>query len=250
MEFRWGVLFALLVVAVGASERAVGQVGAPDFASRNAAYEGRVITKVRHSLVWADETSTKCLVTSISLRLSPSGEIQEARIAGSSGNQPWDEAVLNAFRRTNMLPRDTDGRVPAQMVIRFAGEGDGGCAGARMAARQAQLDSSRVAGPEGTLRDAFAARVGEAVQAVRFAPGSWADVALLVGPDGRVEGVERVAESGTDRRWSAAVLLSVLRVDAVSTEVAQASRKWLLHAESAGSVSVRPLETRPSTASR
>jgi len=31
----------------------------------------------------------------------------------------WDEAVLRALDRTGVLPRDTDGRVPPNMVIAF-----------------------------------------------------------------------------------------------------------------------------------
>ena len=31
----------------------------------------------------------------------------------------WDEAVLRAITKTEMLPRDTDGRVPSPLVISF-----------------------------------------------------------------------------------------------------------------------------------
>jgi colicin import membrane protein len=37
----------------------------------------------------------------------------------SSGVKSWDDAVLNAIDKTEVLPRDTDGRVPTSLVISF-----------------------------------------------------------------------------------------------------------------------------------
>ena len=37
----------------------------------------------------------------------------------SSGNKAWDEAVLRAIDKTEVLPKDTDGRVPAVIVLGF-----------------------------------------------------------------------------------------------------------------------------------
>jgi len=41
------------------------------------------------------------------------------RVVKASGNKEWDEAVLRALDRTEVLPRDTDGRVPSPMIIDF-----------------------------------------------------------------------------------------------------------------------------------
>jgi len=47
----------------------------------------------------------------------PDGTIVGRRLVKSSGNPAWDDAVLKAIDRTATLPRDTDGRVPASLII-------------------------------------------------------------------------------------------------------------------------------------
>jgi colicin import membrane protein len=32
----------------------------------------------------------------------------------------WDDAILRAIEKTGTLPRDTDGRVPASMILGFS----------------------------------------------------------------------------------------------------------------------------------
>ena len=53
-------------------------------------------------------------------RLAPDGTIVGKRIAKSSGVKTWDDAVLRALDRTEVLPRDVDGRVitPMELVFR------------------------------------------------------------------------------------------------------------------------------------
>ncbi len=53
------------------------------------------------------------------VRLAPDGRIISQKLTRSSGSKEWDQAVQRAIERTEMLPRDTDGRVPASMVISF-----------------------------------------------------------------------------------------------------------------------------------
>ncbi|RYF74479.1 MAG: TonB C-terminal domain-containing protein, partial [Comamonadaceae bacterium] len=48
------------------------------------------------------------------IRTSPDGTIVGTpRLIKSSGNPAWDEAALRAIQRTEVMPRDTDGRVPS-----------------------------------------------------------------------------------------------------------------------------------------
>ena len=53
------------------------------------------------------------------VRAAPTGAILNARLAKSSGNSEWDEAVVGAVYRTAKLPLDADGRVPAEMNLVF-----------------------------------------------------------------------------------------------------------------------------------
>jgi colicin import membrane protein len=56
----------------------------------------------------------------VEVRCAPDGRIIGRRVVKSSGNSVWDETVLRAIDRTEVLPRDTDGRVPSSMVIEYA----------------------------------------------------------------------------------------------------------------------------------
>jgi colicin import membrane protein len=40
-----------------------------------------------------------------------------SRIAVSSGNKAWDEAVLRAVQKTEIFPKDIDGRIPDSIFI-------------------------------------------------------------------------------------------------------------------------------------
>ncbi|MEO5772384.1 MAG: energy transducer TonB, partial [Burkholderiaceae bacterium] len=55
----------------------------------------------------------------VEVRAAPDGTIIGRRLVKPSGDKAWDDAVLRAIDRTEILPRDTDGRVPASMTIGF-----------------------------------------------------------------------------------------------------------------------------------
>ena len=53
------------------------------------------------------------------MRCAPDGTIVSRKLVKSSGSASWDDSVLRAIDRTEILPRDTDGRVPPVMQIDF-----------------------------------------------------------------------------------------------------------------------------------
>jgi colicin import membrane protein len=53
------------------------------------------------------------------VRAAPDGTVISKRLLQSSGSKVWDDAVLRAIERTEVLPRDTDGRAPPQFEIGF-----------------------------------------------------------------------------------------------------------------------------------
>ena len=55
----------------------------------------------------------------VEVRAAPDGTIIARKLLKSSGVKSWDDAVLKAIDKTEVLPRDVDGRVPAVMVITF-----------------------------------------------------------------------------------------------------------------------------------
>jgi colicin import membrane protein len=87
-------------------------------AGPSASYAGRIIAKVKPNIVMT-EAVTGSLRAEVEVRAAPDGTIVGRRLVKSSGNKDWDEAVLRALDRTEVLPRDTDGRVPSTITIGF-----------------------------------------------------------------------------------------------------------------------------------
>ena len=108
-------------------KRIVSQAGtgAPDStgtavrdAGPSASYAGRIVARVKPNIVLTDEVPGNP-TASVEVRCAPDGTIIGRRVVKSSGNKEWDEAVLRAIDRTEVLPRDVDGRVPSSIVIDF-----------------------------------------------------------------------------------------------------------------------------------
>jgi colicin import membrane protein len=99
-----------------------GEPGSSGTAAQNAApsagYTGRVVARVKPNIVFVDNLATNP-EAEVLLRLAPDGRIISQKLVRSSGIKEWDQAVQRAIERTEILPRDTDGRVPASMVISF-----------------------------------------------------------------------------------------------------------------------------------
>jgi len=87
-------------------------------AGPSASYAGRIIARVKPNIVMT-EAITGSPRAEVEVRAAPDGTIIGKRLIKSSGNKDWDEAVLRAIDRTEVLPRDTDGRVPSPIAIGF-----------------------------------------------------------------------------------------------------------------------------------
>jgi colicin import membrane protein len=87
-------------------------------AAPSANYAGRIVAAVRRNIVFTgainDESSAE-----VEVRAAPGGSIISSRLLKGSGHKEWDEAVLRAIDKTGTLPRDTDGRVPARLILVF-----------------------------------------------------------------------------------------------------------------------------------
>ena len=99
-----------------------GEVGSKGTAEQNAApsdsYAGRVKARVKPNIVFVDQLSNNP-EAEVLVRLAPDGRIISQKLVRSSGSKEWDAAVQRAIDRTEVLPRDTDGRVPSSMLITF-----------------------------------------------------------------------------------------------------------------------------------
>ena len=87
-------------------------------AGPSAGYAGRIKARIKPKIVFT-ETIPGNPVASVEVRVAPDGHILSQRIVTSSGYKEWDEAVLRAVERTEILPRDTDGTIPPLMLINF-----------------------------------------------------------------------------------------------------------------------------------
>jgi colicin import membrane protein len=109
-------------------KRMMGQVdgtGAPNStgtaardAAPSASYAGRIRARVKPNIVLTDEVAGNPSAE-VEVRCAADGTIIGRSLVKSSGSREWDEAVLRAIDRTEILPRDTDGRVPGTVVIAF-----------------------------------------------------------------------------------------------------------------------------------
>ena len=84
----------------------------------SASYAGRIMARIKPNLVFTDSADGNPTAT-VEVKLGPDGTIIDKRLLQSSGVKAWDEAVLRALDRTEMLPRDIDGRVPPPFPIVF-----------------------------------------------------------------------------------------------------------------------------------
>ncbi len=87
-------------------------------AGPSASYAGRIIAKVKPNIVMTESVAPN-LRAVVEVRAGPDGTIVGRRLIKSSGNKEWDDAVLRAIDRTEVLPRDIDGRVSSPLEIGF-----------------------------------------------------------------------------------------------------------------------------------
>ncbi len=102
----------------GASGAPTGTGAAPQSAGPSAAYGGRIKARVKPNIVFTQDIGANP-TAEVEVRCAPDGTIIGQRIVKASGNRAWDEAVLSAVIKTEVLPRDESGRVPSVLILQF-----------------------------------------------------------------------------------------------------------------------------------
>ena len=101
----------------GASGDATASGNAQQDAGPSASYQGRIKARIKPNVSFPDTVAGNPAVE-IEVRLTPEGRIiLPSRVVKSSGVKEWDDAVLRAIGKTEVLPKDESGRVPASMII-------------------------------------------------------------------------------------------------------------------------------------
>lgn len=85
-------------------------------------YAGRIRARVKPNIVFTDDIPGNP-TAEIEVRMAPDGTIVSKRVVKSSGVSSWDAAVLRALDKTEVLPRDIDGRVHSPLIIEFRPKG-------------------------------------------------------------------------------------------------------------------------------
>lgn len=84
----------------------------------SATYAGRLVARIKPNITYPGDVVGNPRAE-VEVKVGADGTIMSRRIVQSSGNKAWDEAVLRAIDKTEVLPRDTDGRVPPVIVLGF-----------------------------------------------------------------------------------------------------------------------------------
>ena len=84
----------------------------------SASYAGKVKARVKPNIVFTEDLAGNP-TAEVEVRTALDGSIMSQRLIKSSGNKAWDDAVVKAIIRTEVMPRDVDGRVPTPMILAF-----------------------------------------------------------------------------------------------------------------------------------
>ena len=84
----------------------------------SASYAGRLVGRIKPNITYPGDMIGNPRAE-VEVRVAADGTITSRRIVQSSGNKAWDDAVLRAIDKTEVLPKDTDGRVPPVIVLGF-----------------------------------------------------------------------------------------------------------------------------------
>ena len=95
--------------ATGTAQRAAGP---------SDSYGGRIRARIKPNITFTEDITSNASAD-VEVRCAPDGTIVGKKLIKSSGNAAWDNAVLKAIDKTEVLPRDTDGRIHSPLVISF-----------------------------------------------------------------------------------------------------------------------------------
>jgi colicin import membrane protein len=82
-------------------------------------YGGRIRARVKPNITFDPSSVSGNPSAEVEVRCAPDGTIVSSKLTKSSGNAAWDNAVLKAIDKTEILPRDTDGRVHSPLLLIF-----------------------------------------------------------------------------------------------------------------------------------
>ncbi|MBP0635517.1 cell envelope integrity protein TolA [Cupriavidus sp. AcVe19-6a] len=98
--------------------RANAGTGSGTSARPSSGYAERVRQRVKPNIIFSDDVAGNPAAV-VAVHMAPDGSVLSTRLAKSSGNAGWDNAVLRAVARSDPLPRDENGVAPSSINITF-----------------------------------------------------------------------------------------------------------------------------------
>jgi colicin import membrane protein len=81
-------------------------------------YAERILSALRLHLVPSGPVP-RDVVAEVEIHVAPDGRITSFRLRTPSGSAVWDEAALRAVAKTQRLPLDAEGKIPAVLNVSF-----------------------------------------------------------------------------------------------------------------------------------
>lgn len=122
---RQSELARLRAQAGGTSAAANAGSGSGASAKASSGYAERVRQRVKPNIIFNEDLPGNPAAV-VAVSMAPDGSLLSTRLAKSSGNASWDNAVLRAVQRSDPLPRDTNGVAPSNILITFWPKDQGG----------------------------------------------------------------------------------------------------------------------------
>jgi colicin import membrane protein len=89
----------------------------------SAGYGGRIRARIKPNIVFTEDIQGNP-TTEVEVRTAPDGSIVGRKVTKSSGIKSWDDAVIKAIDKTEVLPRDIDGSMPSSLLLVFRPKDD------------------------------------------------------------------------------------------------------------------------------
>jgi colicin import membrane protein len=102
----------------GSSDEADATGTAARTSGPSAGYAGRIKARIKPNILLTAPVTGNPSAT-VEVQVAPDGTIVGRKLVTSSGVAAWDETVLRAIDKTEVLPKDIDGRVPPTIKIDF-----------------------------------------------------------------------------------------------------------------------------------
>ena len=102
----------------GSSDDPLASGNAARTAGPSSGYAGRIKARIKPNIVLTASIDGNPLAT-VRVRVAPDGTIVGKQLLKSSGSAAWDDSVLRAIDKTEVLPKDVDGTVPPVMDLDF-----------------------------------------------------------------------------------------------------------------------------------